>query len=237
MKKFLSIITIFTLSFYILVEFIGDRLIKNILEDNISSSLNREVSIKKLSIDYLSGEASANNIKILNKKFKGNLAEVDFVKVNLDTFSIFSNYILINDVQLNNVNLNYYFRFSDRITSDNLRNLQRDLEFKNTDSQSNKYFNIKNLDVRNINLAALSPNFDFEKTITLNDMSFQNIGNTSQSKNYKDVLNQVFNDNVDLIKEKILSGNILDKLENFNPEEIKNKVKDKLKNKLKKLIK
>ena len=237
MKKFLLIITIFTLSFYILVEFIGDRLIKNILEENISSSLNREVSIKRLSIDYLNGEARANNIRILNKKFAGNLAEVESVKVNLDTFSIFSNDILINDVQLNNINLNYYFRFSDRITSDNLRNLQRDLEFKNTDSQSNKYFNIKNLDVRNINLAALSPNFDFEKTITLNDMSFQNIGNTSQSKNYKDVLNQVFNDNVDLIKEKILSGNILDKLENFNPEEIKNKVKDKLKNKLKKLIK
>ena len=237
MKKFLSIITIFTLSFYILVEFIGDRLIKNILEENISSSLNREVSIKRLSIDYLNGEARANNIRILNKKFAGNLAEVESVKVNLDTFSIFSNDILINDVQLNNINLNYYFRFSDRITSDNLRNLQRDLEFKNTDSQSNKYFNIKNLDVRNINLTALSPNFDFKKTITLNDMSFQNIGNTSQSKNYKDVLNQVFNDNVDLIKEKILSGNILDKLENFNPEEIKNKVKDKLKNKLKKLIK
>ena len=237
MKKFLSIIAIFTLSFYILVEFIGDRLIKNILEDNISSSLNREVSIKKLSIDYLNGEARANNIKILNKKFNGNLAEVDFVKVNLDTFSIFSNDILINDVQLNNINLNYYFKFSDRITSDNLRNLQQDLEFKNTDSQSNKYFNIKNLDVRNINLAVLSPDFDFEKTITLNDMSFQNIGNTSQSKNSKDVLNQVFNDTVDLIKEKILSGNILDKLENFNPKEIKNKVKDKLKNKLKKLIK
>ena len=237
MKKFLLIITIFTLSFYILVEFIGDRLIKNILEENISSSLNREVSIKRLSIDYLNGEARANNIRILNKKFAGNLAEVESVKVNLDTFSIFSNDILINDVQLNNINLNYYFKFSDRITSDNLRNLQRDLEFKNTDSQSNKYFNIKNLDVRNINLAALSPNFDFKKTITLNDMSFQNIGNTSQSKNYKDVLNQVFNDNVDLIKEKILSGNILDKLENFNPEEIKNKVKDKLKNKLKKLIK
>ena len=237
MKKFLLIITIFTLSFYILVEFIGDRLIKNILEENISSSLNREVSIKRLSIDYLNGEARANNIRILNKKFAGNLAEVESVKVNLDTFSIFSNDILINDVQLNNINLNYYFKFSDRITSDNLRNLQRDLEFKNTDSQSNKYFNIKNLDVRNINLAALSPNFDFEKTITLNDMSFQNIGNTSQSKNSKDVLNQVFNDTVDLIKEKILSGNILDKLENFNPEEIKNKVKDKLKNKLKKLIK
>ena len=68
-------------------------------------------------------------------------------------------------------------------------------------------------------------------------MSFNNIGNTSQSKNYKDVLKEVFNDTVNLVKEKVLSGNILDKLQNFDPEKIENKVKDKLKNKLKKLIK
>ena len=71
----------------------------------------------------------------------------------------------------------------------------------------------------------------------MNDLFFQNIGNTNQSKNYKDVLNQVFNNTVNLVKEKILSGNILDKLENFNPEEIENKVKEKLKKKLKKLKK
>lgn len=236
MKKFLSIITIFTLSFYILVEFIGDRLIKNILEDNISSSLNREVSIKKLSIDYLSGEARANNIKILNKKFDGNLAEVDFVKVNLDTFSIFSNDILINDVQLNNINLNYYFKFSDRITSDNLRNLQQDLEFKNTGSQSSKYFNIKNLDAKNINLAVLSSDFDFEKTFSINDMNFKDIGNTKDSKNYKDILKKVFKDMVVDVREKIMSNNLLDAVKNLDIKQIEDKVKDKLKNKLKGLI-
>lgn len=236
MRKFLSIITIFTLSFYILVEFIGDRLIKNILEDNISSSLNREVSIKKLSIDYLSGEAQANNIKILNKKFDGNLAEVDFVKVNLDTFSIFSNDILINDVQLNNINLNYYFKFSDRITSDNLRNLQQDLEFKNTGSQSSKYFNIKNLDAKNINLAVLSSDFDFEKTFSINDMNFKDIGNTKDSKNYKDILKKVFKDMVVDVREKIMSNNLLDAVKNLDIKQIEDNVKDKLKNKLKGLI-
>lgn len=236
MKKFLSIIAIFTLSFYILVEFIGDRLIKNILEDNISSSLNREVSIKKLSIDYLNGEARANNIKILNKKFDGNLAEVDFVKVNLDTFSIFSNDILINDVQLNNIDLNYYFKFSDRITSDNLRNLQQDLEFKNTDSQSSKYFNIKNLDAKNINLAVLSSDFDFEKTFSINDMNFKDIGNTKDSKNYKDILKKVFKDMVVDVREKIMSNNLLDAVKNLDIKQIEDKVKDKLKNKLKGLI-
>ena len=237
MKKFLSIITIFIILVYVLIEFIGDRIVKNILEDNISTSLNRDVSIEKLNIDYLNGQADAKGISLLNKNFEGHLVRIESIKVDLDTFSIFSNDVIINNVLLDNISVNYYFNFSTQIISDNVKSLKRELKKKGSASSSNKYFNIKKLKAKNISLSAKSPDLNFEKKITLNDMSFQNIGNTSQSKNYKDVLNQVFNDTVDLIKEKILSGNILDKLENFNPEEIENKVKDKLKNKLKKLIK
>ena len=236
MKKFFSLIIILFLSFYILIEFIGDRLIKGVLESNISNSLSREVTIEKLNIDYLSGEAQAENIKLINKKFDGNLAEIKSVKVNLDAFSIFSNEILINDVQLNNINLNYYFKFAERITSDNLRNLQQDLEFKNTNSQSSKFFNIKNLDAKNINLAVLSPEFDFEKTFSIMDMNFKDIGNTKDSKDYKDTLKKVFKDMVIDVREKIMSNNLLDTFENLDIEQIENKVKDKLKNKLKGLI-
>ena len=236
MKKLFSLIIILFLSFYILIEFIGDRLIKGVLESNISNSLSREVIIEKLNIDYLSGEAQAENIKLMNKKFDGNLAEIKSVKVNLDAFSIFSNEILINDVQLNNINLNYYFKFAERITSDNLRNLQQDLEFKNTNSQSSKFFNIKNLDAKNINLAVLSPEFDFEKTFSIMDMNFKDIGNTKDSKDYKDTLKKVFKDMVIDVREKIMSNNLLDTLENLDIEQIENKVKDKLKNKLKGLI-
>ena len=39
--------------------------------NNISNSLNRDVTIEKLNIDYLSGKASAKNIILLNKKFDG----------------------------------------------------------------------------------------------------------------------------------------------------------------------
>jgi len=236
MKKFFSLIIILFLSFYILIEFIGDRLIKGVLESNISNSLSREVTIEKLNIDYLSGESQAENIKLINKKFNGNLAEIKSVKVNLDAFSIFSNEIVINDVQLNNINLNYYFKFAERITSDNLRNLQQDLEFKNTNSQSSKFFNIKNLDAKNINLAVLSPEFDFEKTFSIMDMNFKDIGNTKNSKDYKDTLKKVFKDMVIDVREKIMSNNLLDTLENLDIEQIENKVKDKLKNKLKGLI-
>ena len=71
MKKFLSTILIFIVLFYVLIEFIGDKLIKNILENNISSSLNRDVSIEKLNIDYLNGQADASGINLLNKNFEG----------------------------------------------------------------------------------------------------------------------------------------------------------------------
>ena len=221
---------------YFLVEFIGDRLIKNILQENISSALNRDVSIETLNINYLSGEAKGKNISLLNKKFDGYLLKIDFIVVDLDTFSIFSNNIIINNVLLENIKVNYYFNFSEQIISDNVRSLREELENKNTYSQSNKYFNIKNLDAKNISLSAFSPNLNIEKTIRLNDMNFNNIGNTNDSRNYKDILKDVFIDTTEIVKEKIFNENFLEKLENFDSNELEDKVKDKLKNKLKKLF-
>ena len=158
MKKFLFTLLIIVFSIYFLVEFIGDRLIKNILQENISSTLNRDVSIEKLNINYLSGEASGKDISLLNKKFDGYLLKIDSIVVDLDAFSIFSNDIIINNVLLENIKVNYFFNFSEQIISDNVRSLKEDLENKNTYSKSNKYFNIKNLDAKNISLSASSPN-------------------------------------------------------------------------------
>ena len=68
MKKLLISLLIIVFSLYFLVELIGDRLIKNILQENISSTLNRDVSIGTLNINYLSGEANGKDISLLNKK-------------------------------------------------------------------------------------------------------------------------------------------------------------------------
>ena len=237
MKKFFGVTVTLIITLYLLIEFIGDRLIKNVLQNNISSALNREVSIENLNIDYLSGEANAKGISLLNKNFEGFFVKIENVKVELDAFSIFSNDVIINNVLLDDIKVNYYFRFADQIIDDNVRSLKKDLENKTSYSDSNKYFNIKNLDSKNISLSALSPDLDIEKTLTLKDMNFKNVGNTSDSKNYKDILKGVFNNTIELVKEKIFNENFLDKLENFDPKQIENKVKDKLKNKLKKLIK
>ena len=236
MKKFSATILIIIIFFYLLVEFIGDRLIKNIFENNISSTLNRDVKIEKLNIKYLKGKANARGISLLNKKFDGYLLRIETIEVDLDAFSIFTNDVIINNVLLENIKVNYYFNFAEQIISDNVRLLKQDLENKTTYSNSNKYFNIKNLNAKNISLSAASPNLDIKKTIKLKDMNFTNIGNTSQSKDYKDILKDIFNNTVAIVKEKILSVNFLEKIESFDTKDIENKVKDKLKNKLKNII-
>jgi len=225
MKKFILIIITLIFSLYILVEFIGDRLVKNVLEDNISSSLDRKVSIKKLNIDYLSGKANLEEIELMNKNFEGYMIKIENIKVALDTFSIFTNDIIIINVLLNNIKVNYYFNFKEQKISDNLRSLEKDLR-KKSSSKSNKFFNIQNLSAKNISLSVLSPELDIEKSFKLNDMNFKNIGNTNQSKNYKDVLKKFFVDTVEKIKEKV---SIEDILNNFDVDQIENKVKDKLK--------
>ena len=225
MKKFFGVTVTIIITLYLLIEFIGDRLIKNVLQNNISSALNREVSIENLNIDYLSGEANAKGISLLNKNFEGFFVKIENVKVELDAFSIFSNDVIINNVLLDEIKVNYYFRFADQIIDDNVRSLKKDLENKTSYSDSNKYFNIKNLNAKNISLSALSPDLDIEKTLTLKDMNFKNVGNTSDSKNYKDILKGVFNNTIELVKEKIFNENFLDKLENFDPKQIENKVK------------
>lgn len=243
MKKFFSLTAVLGILFFVLIEFLGDKLIKNILENNISSSLNRNVEIEKLNIDYLSGKASAKNITLLNKKFDGYLIGIDSINVNLDTYSIFSNNILINDVLLNNIKLNYYFNFSDQKINDNLKSLQKDLKYENTNSESNKYFNIRNLEAKNISLSVLSPELNVEKTFIMSDIKLNDIGNTKNSKDYKDALKKIFNDTVDNVKNKVLNDNFLDKLYELDTDLVEEKIKeklnlnkDKIKNKLKGLI-
>ena len=77
-------------------------------------------------------------------------------------------------------------------------------------------------------------------------MSFENVGNTKDSKDYKTILKDIFNKAVKSAKNKVLSGNsgnAIDKLKNIDENKIKEKIKeetnqtkDKVKDKLKKLL-
>tara|TARA_B100001079_G_scaffold235903_1_gene218033 strand:+ start:1511 stop:2251 length:741 start_codon:yes stop_codon:yes gene_type:complete len=246
MKKIISLVVII-LIFFGISEFIGDKIIKGIVEDNISSSLDRKTEIESLKINYIKGEAIAKNVKLYNKNFSNDLLSIDEVYVKLKSSSIFSDNIEIQNVILKGMNLNYYFNVKKAKINDNIRSLSKTLKEDKSKSTSTKKFNIEKLTAKNISLSVNSSELKIKKKISLKNLEFKNIGNTKNSNDYKLVIRQFVNQTISTIKSKVFKGKIQDKLKsikNIDEDLIKDTLKeklninkDKLKNKLKKLIK
>ena len=77
MKKILVFSVIAFSLFYILSEFVGDKIIKGVLETNISNVLDRETNIENLKINYRNGDAEIYGLQVKNKIFNGNLLNLD----------------------------------------------------------------------------------------------------------------------------------------------------------------
>ena len=244
MKKILVFSVITFSLFYILSEFVGDKIIKGVLETNISNVLDRETNIENFKINYRNGDAEIYGLQIKNKNFNGNLLNLEKAYLKLNTSSIFSNNVEIESVILDGINLNYYFNIEYTMVNDNVRSLEETLKTGSGKSTSTKYFNINKLEAKNIVLSAKSNELKINKNISLQNLEFENIGNTPDSKNYKTVLRDFAKQTIKTVKKKILSGNLQNKLQNIDEDKIKEKIKEelnkkknKLKNKLKKLIK
>ena len=247
MKKLISILIVIFLIIYVLVEFIGDSIIKSSLESNLSNSLKRETTINDLSIGYLSGKAEIKDLKISNKEFPGILLEIKNASAKLSTRSIFSNKIEIDEIILDGIDLNYYFNLNKNLkVEDNVKSIKENLNKSDKKASSSKEFIVKKLDLNNFKITANSENLNFNQQISLKDMSFNNVGNTEDSKNYKTVLKDLFDKALKSVKNKALSSDVsnsLDKIKNIDEQKIKEKIKkeidankDKVKNKLKKLF-
>ena len=244
MKKILIFFLIIISLFYILSEFVGDRIIKGALETNISNVLDRETKIENLKINYRNGDAEIYGLEIKNKEFDGNLLQLQKAYIKLNTSSIFSNNIEIDSVLLDGINLNYFFNIEYTMVNDNVRSLEKTLETGSGKSTSTKYFNIKKLNAKNIILSVNSEELKINKNILLQNLEFENIGNTVNSKNYKTVLRDFAKQTIKTVKKRVLSGNLQNKLKNIDEDKIKEKIKkeldknkNKLKNKLKKILK
>jgi len=245
MKKIILFITILIIIIYGLSEFAGDRFIKKILESNISNSLDRDTEIGNLKINYLKGEAIAKNIKLNNKNFSKDLLNIDNIYIKLDTASIFSNIIKIDTVDIEGLSLNYFFELKIKglkdykNVDDNVKSLDKTMIEGSANSTSSKQFNINKLNIRKNNLSINNSELKINDQISLKDMQFNNIGNTKNSNDYKKVIREVLKMIVDVVKTKIITGKLLEKVDmikKLNKDNIKDKIKDKLKDKLKKLI-
>ena len=182
-------------------------------------------------------------MQIKNKNFEGYLLNLEKAYLKLDTSSIFSNNVEIESVILDGIKLNYYFNVQYTKVTDNVRSLEKTLETGSGKSTSTKYFNIKKLIAKNIVLYVNSDELKINKNISLQNLEFENVGNTPNSKNYKTILRDFAEQTIKTVKKKVLSGNLQNKLKNIDEDQIKEKLKkkldknkNKLKNKLKKLL-
>ena len=247
MKKLISFLVFIVIVIYILVEFVGDSVIKGSLESNITTTLDRKTTIGNLNINYLSGSAEIEDLKIQNKDFPGHLILLKKASAKLNTSSIFSEKIEIDEILISGVNLSYYFVVNKKMKiNDNVKSLQKTLNKESSSSSSSKKFIIKNLRLDNIVISAKSEKLNLDKSINFENLEFKNIGNTKDSKDYKTVLKETMNKVMKDMKNKVLSGNVgnaLNKVKNIDQNKIKEKIKkelfqnkDKVKNKLKKLL-
>ena len=231
MKKFL--IFIFFLSFIsiIFVVFFSDSIIKKTFESILSNNLNRSVKIKDFDVGYLNGEVNLKKIEIYNKDFPGKLLVVDKAFAKLNAFSFYEDVIVIDNISIDGITVNYLFDITNKSRS-NFSSLKKTLESKgrpNRNSEDKKFL-IKQLNIRNINVSASSAELNLNQKIKLNDMKFENLGNTQESKNYKTIAKAIIDKAFNEIKDQLASGVI-------DQNVIKDKIKDKLKDKFKKLLK
>ncbi len=248
MKKVFSIIILISVLIYFLVEFVGDGIIKRSLESNLSTTLGTDVKIQSLEVKYLRGGAEIEKLEIQNKNYPGKLLIIDKVFAKLNASSIFSDKIEIDQITIDGININYFFTLNKSLkVEDNVKPLKETiLKGNNSSSSSSKEFIIKKLDIKNAKISANSEKLNINQQISLKDMSFENVGNTKDSKDYKIILKDIFNKAIKSAKNKVLSGNTgnaIDKLKNIDENKIKEKIKeeinqtkDKVKEKLKKLL-
>ena len=246
MKKILFFVLFLAISIFILSEFVGDKIIKGILEKNISSSIDRKTEINDLKISYLKGEAVIKKISVNNKNFPNQLLTIDNAFIKLKSSSIFSNIVEISSVELDGIEFNYYFNLKKAKINDNVKSLNKSIDSNDNESSSSKQFNIEKLNIKNIALSVNSPDLKISQTVSLKNMEFNNVGNTQKSKSYKTIIKNFSKDAAEIVKKKFLKSNVkekIDKLKDINEEKVKDKIKkgleknkDKLKDKLKKLI-
>ena len=231
MKKFLIITVPFAFITIIFVVFFGDTIIKKNLENILSKNINRSVKITNFDISYLSGKINLEKIEINNKDFPGKLLVVDQASAKIDFLSFYEDVIVVDNITLDGVNLNYYFDITN-ISKSNLTTFKKTLENKKSPNKkpNDKKFLVKQLDIKEINVSASSSKLNLSQTVKLSDMKFENLGNTKDSKNYKVIAKKTIDKAYNELKGKLTSGV-------FNQNVIKNKIKDELKNKFKKILK
>jgi uncharacterized protein involved in outer membrane biogenesis len=238
-KKIIILSVVFLSIVFLILDFLSyrvDKIVKNLIIDQGNQALGQQVSVGKIDTSILGSSIKISNIEIKNLEgFKNkNIIQIKNINANFVLTSLFKDTIVIKDINIDGATLYYEVLINNKEVKDNagsfkpaLKNpsgstakeieASKELESKNQSKKKNKDFLINQLIINNTKINTSSEFLDINKDITLNKMSFNNVGTAEKSTKFKEVLQMVFANVLLNINNEIIQG------------DLKNKIKEKLK--------
>jgi uncharacterized protein involved in outer membrane biogenesis len=234
-KKIIILSVVFLSLVFLILDFLSyrvDKIVKNLIIDQGNQALGQQVSVEKIDTSILGSSIKISNIEIKNLDgFKNkNIVQIKNIYANFVLTSLFKDTIVIKDINVDGATLYYEMLINNKEVKDNVSSFKPALkkpvasaakeieESKELESKKkNKDFLINQLIINNTKINAYSEFLDINKDITLNKMSFNNVGTAEKSTKFKEVLQMVFANVLLNINNEIIQS------------DLKNKIKEKLK--------
>jgi uncharacterized protein involved in outer membrane biogenesis len=239
-KKIIILSVVFLSIVFLILDFLSyrvDKIVKNLIIDQGNQALGQQVSIGKIDTSILGSSIKISNIEIKNLDgFKNkNVIQIKNINANFVLTSLFKDTVVIKDISIDGATLYYEVLINNKEVKDNVSSFKpalknsvgssakeieasKELESRNQSKKKTKNFLINQLTINNTKINAFSEFLDINKDITLNKMSFNNVGTAEKSTKFKEVLQMVF-------------GNVLLNINNeVIQSDLKNKIKDKVRN-------
>ena len=238
-KKIIILSVVFLSIVFLILDFLSyrvDKIVKNLIIDQGNQALGQQVSVGKIDTSIMGSSIKISNIEIKNLDgFKNkNIIQIKNINANFVLTSLFKDTIVIKDINIDGATLYYEVLINNKEVKDNVSSFKpalknpagsstkeievsKESESKNQSKKKNKEFLINQLTINNTKINASSEFLDINKDITLNKMSFNNVGTAEKSTKFKEVLQMVFANVLLNINNEIIQG------------DLKNKIKEKLK--------
>lgn len=239
-KKIIILSVVFLSIVFLILDFLSyrvDKIVKNLIIDQGNQALGQQVSVGKIDTSILGSSIKISNIEIKNLDgFKNkNIIQIKNINANFVLTSLFKDTIVIKDINIDGATLYYEVLINNKEVKDNVSSFKpalknpagfstkeievsKESESKNQSKKKNKEFLINQLTINNTKINASSEFLDINKDITLNKMSFNNVGTAEKSTKFKEVLQMVFANVLLNINNEVIQG------------DLKNKIKDKVRN-------
>jgi hypothetical protein len=237
MKKLLIYLLILLAIILGLLKLFFDPIAKSLIEKNLSRDTGRLVLVDSIETNFLKGSIKVNNLEVKNDKIfsRENLILIPLINAKLKMFKLFSGVINFENISIQNPTVNYdviikngkmvdSFYLVENLSKNNSNN---QLSEQPTQSQATKTsaknipankgpqidFVIDTLSIPKINISVLAKDFQFAKNISLDTMTFQNVGNTHNSNHYKDVMAMIVMNMAVKINNEVITSNLKKKFE------------------------